>query len=164
PGQDDLEIGYTALSFIKPEQTRFKYRLDGKDDRWTDADTRRGAYYPYLPPGRYTFQVIAANQDGGGNQQGASLRNIVLAPFYGRRWFLVLCAGVAAAMALLGFKVRLAQLQKKQAAQEEFSRQLIESQELERKRIAAELHDSLGQSLALIKSQVLFGLHGRLDE
>ncbi|MEN3332580.1 MAG: hypothetical protein V7641_1945 [Blastocatellia bacterium] len=164
PGQNDLEIGYAALSFIKPDQIKFKYRLEGKDSEWTDADTRRVAYYPYLPPGSYMFRIIAANQDGMWNLEGASLRIIVLAPFYERWWFLLLCAGAIAAVALLIVRRRVNRLQKKQAAQEAFSRQLIESQEQERKRIAAELHDSLGQSLALIKSQVLFGLNGPLDE
>lgn len=44
------------------------------------------------------------------------------------------------------------------AAQQSFSRQLIQSQEEERKRIAGELHDSLGQDILLIKNRVLLGL------
>jgi len=63
PQQDNLEIRYTGLSFIKPEQVRFRYRLEGLDDNWTEAGARRAAFYPYLPPGSYTFRVIAANSD-----------------------------------------------------------------------------------------------------
>ena len=37
PGQDNLEIRYTALSFIKPEYLRFRYRLEGLDQAWTEA-------------------------------------------------------------------------------------------------------------------------------
>ncbi|MDP3582800.1 MAG: histidine kinase, partial [Ignavibacteria bacterium] len=44
------------------------------------------------------------------------------------------------------------------AAQQSFSHQLIQSQEEERKRIAGELHDSLGQDVLLIKNRVLLGL------
>lgn len=60
PGQDYLEIAYVGLSFIKPEYVRFKYRLEGLDDDWVEAVNRRVAYYSYLPPGTYTFHVIAA--------------------------------------------------------------------------------------------------------
>src|SRR5262245_26417937 len=64
PGQDNLEIHYAGLSFIKPEQMQFKYRLEGLDEDWVDAGNRRVAYFPHLPPGKYVFRVIAANSDG----------------------------------------------------------------------------------------------------
>ncbi|MGA9768477.1 MAG: two-component regulator propeller domain-containing protein [Blastocatellia bacterium] len=163
PGRDNLEISYTALSFLKPEQIKFKYRLEGKDKEWTDAGTRRVAYYTFLPPGSYTFRVIAANKDGVWNMQGASIRIIVLAPFYERGWFLLICACVAVTATALIFKVRVVQLRKKQAAQEAFSRQLIELQEQERKRIAAELHDGLSQNLVIIKNRALISLSDRDD-
>ncbi|HJQ26735.1 MAG TPA: two-component regulator propeller domain-containing protein [Blastocatellia bacterium] len=163
PGQNDVEIAYTALSFIKPEQIKFKYRLEGKDDEWTDADTRRVAYYPYLPAGHYTFRVIAANQDGVWNLEGASIRIIIMAPFYERWWFLLACGGAVVAAALISFRARVAGLKKKQAAQEAFSRQLIGLQEQERKRIAAELHDSLSQNLVIIKNRALISLGDRDD-
>lgn len=62
-GEANLEIRYTGLSLVKPEQVRFRYRLEPLDEAWVDAGTRRAAFYPYLPPGHYTFRVIAANSD-----------------------------------------------------------------------------------------------------
>lgn len=159
PGQNNLEINYTASSFIKSGEIKFKYRLEGRDAEWTDAGVRRVTYFPYLPPGRYTFRVIAANRDGVWNLEGASLRVLVRAPFYERGWFLLMCAGAVVGGVLLIFRARVNRLQKKQAAQEAFSRQLIESQEQERKRIAAELHDSIGQSLLIIRNWALVGLN-----
>lgn len=53
PGQRDLEIAYTGLSFLKPEQVKFKYKLAGLDTEWVDAGTRRVAYFPNLSPGSY---------------------------------------------------------------------------------------------------------------
>ena len=158
PGQDNLEINYTGLSFRKAEQVRFRYRLEGLDRDWTEAGTRRTAYYPHLPPGSYTFQVTAANSDGIWNTEGQSLRIIVVPPFYRRWWFLTLAALSVAGVALLTVRYRFQQLDRARATQQQFSRQLIASQEAERKRIAAELHDSLGQHLVVIKNLALMWL------
>lgn len=174
PGQSNLEIRYTGLSFIKPEQIRFRYRLEGLDADWTEAGIRRSAYYPYLPPGDYTFKVIATNADGVWNLQGESLRITVVPPFYRTVWFIVLASLGVAGLGILIFRYRVAQLRKEYAtreafsrqlleAQESFSRRLIDSQEAERKRIAGELHDSLSQNLVIIKNRAMIGLQGRDD-
>jgi len=157
PAQDNLEIHYTGLSFIKPEQVQFKYKLEGLDEDWTYAANRREAYYPYLPPGKYTFRVIAANSDNVWNNQGAAIEITVLPPFYRTFWFIGL---TILSLAIIGFalyKRRVSELERRRAAQEEFSRRLINAHETERRRIAAELHDSLGQSLAMIKNSAVFG-------
>jgi len=157
PQQNNFEIQYTALSFIDAENLKFKYKLEGQDPDWVEAGTRRTAYYSYLPPGEYTFRVIAANRDGVWNTEGRSLRIRVLPAFYRTWWFLTLAA-LAISGAVYGvFKYRITQLELRQAAQQAFARQLIESQEAERQRIAAELHDSLGQHLLVIRNRATLG-------
>jgi diguanylate cyclase (GGDEF)-like protein len=101
PGVKSIEFHYTALSLRVPERVRFKYRLDGYDQDWVDAGARRVAYYTNLRPGEYRFQVIAANDDGVWNQQGASV-GVQLEPcFYQTIWFYCLCA-LAAVLAGIG--------------------------------------------------------------
>jgi len=72
PGAGNFEINFTAPSFIDPGRMRFRYRLDGFDTAWTNAGSRRSAWYTNVPPGRYTFQVLARNSDGVWNTNGAS--------------------------------------------------------------------------------------------
>jgi signal transduction histidine kinase/ligand-binding sensor domain-containing protein len=158
PGQINLEINYTGLSLIKSEQVQFKYRLAGLDDQWTNAGTRRTAYLSHLAPGEYHFQVIAANSDGVWNTGGATLRIIVVPPFYRTWWFMLVAVMMVATLLTLAYRRRILQLERARAAQETFSRQLLNSQERERKRIAAELHDSLGQSLVIIKNRAALSL------
>ena len=122
------------------------------------AGTRRVAYYSHLPHGSYTFTVIAANSDGVWNTQGASIRVVVVPPFYRTWWFLTICVATIAAAGLLAYERRVARLKSAKETQAAFSRQLIDSQETERKRIAAELHDSIGQSLAIIKNRAALSL------
>jgi ligand-binding sensor domain-containing protein len=72
--QRDLELQYTALSFLAPANVQFRYRLDPYDTAWVDAGNRRAAFYTKVPPGSYTFRVVASNNDGVWNEAGASLR------------------------------------------------------------------------------------------
>ncbi|NIO83324.1 MAG: hypothetical protein GTN68_22490, partial [Candidatus Aminicenantes bacterium] len=73
PGKKRLEFYYTALTFIKPLKVKFKLKLEGYDSDWLDAKNARSTTYTELPPGQYTFKVIACNADGVWNEKGASL-------------------------------------------------------------------------------------------
>jgi ligand-binding sensor domain-containing protein/signal transduction histidine kinase len=157
-GQQTLEIQYTGLSLIKPKALRFRYKIEGLDADWTEAGNRRTAFYSHLPAGEYSFRVVAANADGVWNEEGAAIRLIVIPPFYQMWWFRGLVILSLLGIVALIYHLRIENLKRAQAAQEEFSRRLIEYQEGERKRIAGELHDSIGQSLAIIKNHALFGL------
>ncbi len=135
----DIEIQYTALSFRVPQKIQFKYRLEGRDETWIDAGTRRAAFYTDLPPGRYRFRVIACNSDGDWNNEGSSLLFEIPPIFYQTVWFKSLL--VVAGMALLYFLylARLRQLATR-------IRDRLIAKNAERERIARELHDTLLQS------------------
>lgn len=151
PGQSNLEIHYTGVNLSQPEQVQFSYQLGEQAESWTEVGTRRTAYFSQLPPGTYHFRVKAASPAGVWSAQAASLNFVVRPPFWRTAWFRSLAALFVIGLALLGYRQRVAQLRRRVAQQESFARQLIASQESERKRIAAELHDGLGQSLVIIK-------------
>ena len=158
PGKQNLEIGYAGLSFINAGKVAFKYMLEGLDRDWIDAGSRRTAYYSHLPPGDYVFKVIAANSDGVWNLEGASLHIVVIPPIWRTWWFDALMVLAIGAILIVAYRRRVSQLEKANLAQAEFSRRLIQSQETERKRIAAELHDGLAQNLLVIKNRAVLGL------
>jgi ligand-binding sensor domain-containing protein/signal transduction histidine kinase len=157
PGQENLEIQYTGLNWNRPQAIKFRYRLLGLDRDWVDAGARRTAYYSHLPPGSYTFNVIADNGEGAWNTTGQTLAIQVLPRLYQTMWFRAAVAASLVALVWLSWRYRSAEMRRGQAAQQAFSRQLIESEERERQRIAAELHDSLGQSLLVVKNRALLG-------
>ena len=163
PGHENLEIQYTALSWSRPQQVKFKYQLVGLDPVWQEAGTRRAAYYPHLPPGSYTFRVSADNGEGVWNETGASFKLVVVPPFYRTWWFRVLIALGGAGLAFAGYRLRVRQLERSNAAQQEFARRLINAHEGERQRIAAELHDGLSQSLAIIRQRATICLQAKDD-
>jgi signal transduction histidine kinase/ligand-binding sensor domain-containing protein len=146
PGRHRVEFHYTALSFIAPEQIRFRYRLQGLDADWLEAGNRRSAFYSYVPPGNYTFQVTACNADGTWNAQPAEIKFTVLPFFWQSRWFIgiaSLALMILVAAAVRVFEKRKAQRRLKILEQER-------ALQRERARIAADLHDDLGSSLARI--------------
>jgi ligand-binding sensor domain-containing protein/signal transduction histidine kinase len=163
PGQGNLEIQYTALSWSRPHQLRFKYQLVGLDHAWVETGTRRTVYFAHLAPGEYTFRVIADNGEGVWNTTGQSLRILVRPPFYRTWWFGLLLALGFGLMTLAAYRARIAQLERRHREEQALSRKLLDSQERERQRIAAELHDSLGQSLVVIKNRARLGLKQNTD-
>ncbi|MGO9260544.1 MAG: two-component regulator propeller domain-containing protein [Bryobacteraceae bacterium] len=135
----DVEIDYTALSLTAPEKVRFRYKLEGRDRDWTDAGTRRQAFYADLPPRHYRFRAIACNNSGVWNEAGAALDFSVAPALYQTAWFQLSC--VAASLGLLAvlYRLRLLYLAR------EFNIRL-EERVGERTRIARDLHDTLLQS------------------
>lgn len=78
-GTGNLDVSFTAPSFIAPQLVRFRYRMYGLDKSWVAADAR-SARYASLPPGRYTFVVEAENPDGSWNRPRAAFSFVVLPP------------------------------------------------------------------------------------
>jgi len=110
PRVGNLEIHYTALSLLAPDEDRFRYRLSGFDTVWVEAGNRRTAFYTGLPPGDFTFQVMASNNDGIWNESGASI-DISHAPrFYQTPWFYAFCVVAASLFVVLGHRLRVRQL------------------------------------------------------
>jgi len=73
PQVRDLEIDYTALSYVAPEKVHFRYKLEGWDSEWEWVGTRRQAFYNNLSPGNYRFRVAASNNSGVWNEAGIYL-------------------------------------------------------------------------------------------
>lgn len=158
PSEENLEIRYTALSFTKPEQIRFKYQMKGLSDEWIEVGTRRIAYFSYLPPGEYEFSVLATNSDGIWNESGKSIKIKVNPPFY-RTWWFITLATLGLGLGIFGiYRRRISLLEQEKNRQEKFSKRLIELQEYERQRIAGELHDSLSQNLVIIRNRAMLSL------
>ena len=139
PRVRDVQIDYTALSFVAPEKIRFKYRLDGQDSGWREVVNERHVQYSNLRPGTYRFRVIASNNSGVWNEQGDPLEFSIAPAYYQTAWFRALCAGGRAGAALGWVPVRVRQLHHR-------FEMALEARVSERIRIARELHDTLLQS------------------
>jgi signal transduction histidine kinase/ligand-binding sensor domain-containing protein len=135
----DLAIQYTALSFVAPEKVKFRYKLEGYDNDWHDSGNRRQAIYTNLPPRSYRFRVMAANNSGVWNEEGALLVFSIAPAFYQTIWFRLVAVAVLLGLLWLAYQLRVRQLA------HEFNKTL-EARVSERTRIARDLHDTLLQS------------------
>jgi len=151
PHPRDLQIDYTSPTFTAPEKVKFRYRLDPYDRDWHDAGTRRQAFYTDLPPGKYSFNVVASNSDGVWSDSAAKLDFSVAPAYYQTSWFRALCAVLFLALLWAGYQWRVRQLH------HEFE-VTLDARVGERTRIARELHDTLLQSFhgVLLRFQTAF--------
>lgn len=139
-GTRDLQVDYTALNLSRPDRVRFRYRLDGFDEGWIDAASRRQAFYTNLGPGRYRFRVAAAIGSGGWNESASPVEITIPPTFVQTRIFLALCVAAGILALWLAYSLRIRLLTARM-------RNRLEERVAERERIARELHDTLLQGV-----------------
>jgi signal transduction histidine kinase len=146
PGKHWLEFRYTGFDFDAPERVRFRYRLEGLDSDWVEAGSSRSASFPYVPYGKYRFEVIAGNGEGSWSTTGASV-SITVQPYLWQTWWFRVPASLAL-LAMIGATARVLEKRKLHRRLEQLERERALAKE--RERIARDLHDDLGSSLARI--------------
>ena len=131
---------FAALSYANAHKNRYRYRLEGFDPAWNEADSRRRlATYTNLDPGSYVFRVQGSNSDGVWNEEGVSLPILITPPWWRTTWFRALSAVLFLALLWAAYQFRMRQVQ------HAFD-MTLEARVGERTRIARELHDTLLQS------------------
>ncbi len=145
---------FAALDYTNPSKNRYAYKMEGFDSEWIKSGDRRFASYTNLDPGHYVFRVKGSNNDGIWNEQGTAITITIEPPFWQTWWFRILAGVSVIGMLGLLYHRRVSNLGKAKKAQEQYATRLIEVQEEERKRIASELHDSLGQELLIINNAI----------
>jgi signal transduction histidine kinase/ligand-binding sensor domain-containing protein len=149
PDYRKVEFQYTAPSFAVPEKVLFRRRIQGFDGDWVEAGTSRVAIYPHLPPGRYTFQFTACNNDGVWNDEPLRLEFSVEPAYWETAWFrmgeVLVFAGVVGGGVLMVARLRM----RRKLARLEQANAL----ERERTRISRDLHDDLGARLTQMALQ-----------
>jgi len=154
PNPARIEIRYSAVNLTANSKTHFRYKLDGFDADWVSAQELRSAVYHRLPPGEYRFRLVASAPPQDENDSAPLLSFVVMPHWWQTFWF-KFAGGASVVGGLWCCRwLKLRQLQRERRRHEEFSRLLIHSQEAERKRIANELHDSLGQNLLVAKNRL----------
>jgi signal transduction histidine kinase/ligand-binding sensor domain-containing protein len=151
PDNAKIEVHYSVIQLRSQERVRFRYMLEGFDKNWTDASSRRVAYYTNLPPGSYQFRVEAFEMSAPQQIAESSVEIVQRPHFYRTAWFLGCSLLLLAAGVWGGYKFRMRQVHSRfQAVLDE------------RTRLAREMHDTLIQGCAGVSA--LLEAHSSLDD
>ena len=160
-----ITFGFAAMDFRAPERIQYKYKLEKFDRDWVSSGNAGTATYTNLDHGQYTFKVMSTNSEGEWNEDILSMRMSISPPFWKTGWFKALSAVSVLTAGSMIYQNKLNQVRKEKKAQEEFTRKVIEAQENDRKRIASELHDSIGHGLLISKNRLQLSLNeGSIDD
>ncbi len=120
PGEKSFRLDFAALDFTAPARNRYRYRLEGFDDRWTAGDaSQRSAAYTRLPPGRYTLRIEGTNRAGLVSRHSLLVPIEVLPAFYQTAWFRALAALGLIALAYAAYRLRVRRLEARGRALEQ---------------------------------------------
>lgn len=148
--ESNIEIHYDALSYFKPEKVRFRYMMSGLDKTWINVGDQRTAYYPYLPPGDYKFRLSASYDGGNWYEAGNNITIYIPEPLYARMWFRLTILVLMILGGIYIYKRNMSKVVRRGQRQLAFSRKLLGSLEVERRKIARELHDGVVNNLASV--------------
>jgi signal transduction histidine kinase/DNA-binding response OmpR family regulator len=125
--ENDLRFDYVGLQFGEPAKNQYKYMLENFDDNWVDAATQRNATYTNLDAGEYIFRITASNRDGVWNEEGASIRIIILPPWWATTWAYIFYTFIIMSIIYFTWKMQL----KRVSVKHEFEMSKFEAKKLQ---------------------------------
>ncbi|GAA4463521.1 two-component regulator propeller domain-containing protein [Nibrella saemangeumensis] len=151
PDQRTLTLQFGAIDYFSGGQNRYRYRLKGYDQNWVESGLANTARYANLPPGDYTFEVLAADAEGRWMNQPRRLAVVVKPAIWQTDWFKAVSLLLLGGIIYAGFRRYLRRRLRQQ--RREFRLQAT-TQQAERERIARDLHDHIGPDLVALKLQL----------
>ena len=97
---------YYSICLTNPDVVRYRVKLDGADEDWQPLTDQTRVTYSALPPGKYTFNVIASNSQGIWNSKPVRYHFVIMPPFYLTWWFILLSIMVIVAIVVIYIKIR----------------------------------------------------------
>ena len=149
-----LEFEFAAIDIDAQDLVQYQYQLNGLESDWVKPKTGRYVRYAGLSPGDYVFRVRATSSRDEWPGQEIALAISISPPWWGTWWFRTVVFLLFGGLIALVYHREVSRLQREKKLQQEFSQKQIESQEAERKHLASELHDGLGQDLLIVNNEL----------
>ncbi len=121
-----LKINFVGLSYKRSSKLRYLYKLSGLDTSWTST-ANTSLQYTTLPPGAYTFEVYAVNNDGVKSLHPARFYFTISKPFWKEWWFILLVSLILILVVGSLVTIRIRRLNQRVLEKSEVSRKLAET-------------------------------------
>ncbi|QMV17958.1 hypothetical protein GOB94_04065 [Granulicella sp. 5B5] len=146
-GTQSLTFNYAATNLSVPERIRFRYRLEGSDEGWSNGVALREVVYTNLGPGHYRFRIEASNGVGVWNGPETIVPFVIKPALWQTWYFQLICLLLLVALIVLAYRLRLAHLTDRMNRR-------FQDRLAERTLIAQELHDTLLQGVLSASMQL----------
>ena len=124
PGSKRLSLKFTALSYISPENLKFRYKLEGFDSKYSEWTFVRSISYTNLKPGTYNFVVQCQNSEGAISVPTEI--KIVKHPYVWQRfWFWIIVGIIIVCLAVLFVQMRFKTIKAKAEEESKFNKAII---------------------------------------
>jgi len=114
----DFRVFYAGLTYRGEKNPRYRYRLAGLERGWTETSLRE-ARYASLPPGPYTFEVLAQSSDGLWSTRPAAVSFRILTPLWQTWWFRSLMLSSLLSLIVIAVRSRIRKFMTEQQKLEE---------------------------------------------
>jgi ligand-binding sensor domain-containing protein/signal transduction histidine kinase len=142
-----VTFAFTGISLAAPDRVRYKYKLEGADERWSEPVRERQVTYGNLGSGSYRFVVASTDSQGVWNSDESAFQFRIAPAFWETWWFRVATIAVLALTAFVIYRLRMRAFARRTNLR-------FEERLAERTRIAQELHDTLLQGFLSASMQL----------
>ncbi len=153
--QNTLGFEFAATEYTNPAKNQYAYMMENLDKDWIYAKDKRFVRYSSLPPGDYVFKVKASNNDGVWQKNPATIRIIIIPPYWQQLWFRI----VSLLLFIGCFTGVIMWIQKQKHKKQIRAMELQQTIQQERERISRDLHDNVGTQLSLISNNIEWVTH-----
>ncbi len=126
--ENSISIDFTVVDFLHPDKLLFATKLEGLEERWSEATDRRYASFPRLPGGEYRFLVRVIDERGEWGEPRELARFVIATPFWKQSWFIITSSLIFALVIFGLYRYRIRRVQKEEALKTQFNKRLAEAE------------------------------------
>ncbi|MBK7031384.1 MAG: hypothetical protein IPH45_20305 [Bacteroidales bacterium] len=121
---NNLIFHFASLNYLNPEQTLYRYKLEGLSNKWSEYSTETKAIFTSLNPGSYKIIIESYNRLDNSKVQKIEFSFSIKHPWYLNIWFITFSIVLIICCIYLIIHLRTNQIKEEEAKKSDFTKQL----------------------------------------